>query len=44
MAEIFGDLPQVARFTQKVQEAYDGLLTYGAKSSVAKICRAVEIA
>ncbi|MEY5302279.1 D-mannonate oxidoreductase, partial [Salmonella enterica subsp. enterica serovar Corvallis] len=37
MAEIFGnDLPQVARFTQKVQEAYDSLLTYGAKASVAK--------
>ncbi|EDT6280669.1 mannitol dehydrogenase family protein, partial [Salmonella enterica subsp. enterica serovar Worthington] len=37
MAEIFGnDLPQAARFTQKVQEAYDSLLTYGAKASVAK--------
>lgn len=37
MAEIFGnDLPQAARFTQKVQEAYDSLLTYGAKASMAK--------
>ncbi|SUG15274.1 D-mannonate oxidoreductase [Salmonella enterica subsp. arizonae] len=37
IADIFGnDLPQAARFTQKVQEAYDRLLTYGAKASVAK--------
>lgn len=37
MEEIFGtDLPQAARVTQKVQEAYDRLLTYEAKVSVAK--------
>lgn len=37
ITEIFStDLPQSVLFTQKVKTAYDKLLTYGAKASVAK--------